>query len=259
VIELFLFENDAAAAPAAIAAGIRHFLVDWETLDKADRQRGFDTEIRPGTLEDLRGLAAVPGAEVWCRLNHHGPHTAAEVERAVAAGARGLFLPMVTARAEVEDLLRRIDGRCQAGILVETLEACAAARSLAELPLQRVYFGLNDFAISRGGGSIFRAVRDGTVARVREWFREAAFGFGGMTAVGGGSPVPAELLLQEMARLDCRYTFLRRSFRRDVTTRDPAEVVGGIQRAWERLRSRDPAVVRADRHALEARLDALGG
>jgi citrate lyase beta subunit len=91
-----------------------------------------------------------------------GPHTASEVEAAVGAGAEGVFLPMVTRPAEVARFVGLIAGRAGAGILVETVEALARVGELRSFPLDRVYFGLNDFAISRGGGSIFCAVLDGS-------------------------------------------------------------------------------------------------
>ncbi len=257
MIDLFLFENDAPRATRSLTHGIRHFLADWEISDKAERQKDFDTEIAPVTVDDLRALAAVKGAATWCRINRHGPYTARDIDEAVAAGADGIFLPMVTAPAEVEDFLRQVNGRCATGILVETLEACAMARDLAKFPLERVYFGLNDFAISRGGGSIFRAVLDGSVERMREVFSGQTFGFGGMTAVEAGDPLSARMLLQEMARLRCQYTFLRRSFRRDTRERDPGEVVAGIQAAWLRCRQRDAGAIRRDRQALESRLHEL--
>ena len=76
--------------------------------------------------------------------------------------------------ADVDAFLRRLSGRAAAGILVETVEALACARASRASPRPRVYFGLNDFAISRGGGSLFRAVLDGSVARAREAFAATA-------------------------------------------------------------------------------------
>lgn len=257
MIDLYLFENEAPKVENAMAHGIRHFLVDWEVVDKAERQKGFDTEIRPGTLEDLRGLAGVQGATTWCRINRFGEHTLSEVDAAVEVGAAGLFLPMATSPAEVEGFLRVIDGRCEAGILVETKEAFDAVNDLAKLPLQRVFFGLNDFAISRGGGSIFRALLDGAVEEARAAFETQAFGFGGMTAMEAGDPLPARMLLEEMARLDCQFTFLRRSFRRDVRGRDHSEVVAGIQSAWQRCLMRDEEAILHDHQALKARLHEI--
>lgn len=140
-------------------------MLDWEYLGKTERQHGFDTEIEPVGTAELMAVSGVRGAAAWCRVNQEGPHTADEIEAAVAAGACGLFLPMVRNPAQVERFLRRVDGRCGVGLRVETE---AALRCVADLPafqLDRLYFGLNDFAISRGGGSIFRAVLDGSVER----------------------------------------------------------------------------------------------
>lgn len=257
ILELFLFENDAGKARQAIEYGIRHFLVDWESVDKEERQQGYDTAIDPGTLDDLCAISAIQGATTWCRINRYGPHTAKEIENALNAGADGIFLPMVTSLVEVEEFLRRVDRRCATGILIETVEAYALAHDLAKLPFERVYFGLNDFAISRGGGSIFRAVLDGSVERMREVFSEKIFGFGGVTAIEAGFPIPAKHLLQEMARLDCRFGFLRRSFRRDTTKNDPHIVVANIHDFWLRCKKRDTDTIRHDRQTLEALLHEL--
>lgn len=257
MLELFLFENDADKTRLAIDYGIRHFLVDWECVDKEERQKGYDTEIRPGTLEDLSAISTVQGATAWCRINRYGPQTASEVENALNAGAGGIFLPMVMSPDEVEAFLRLVDMRCATGILIETVAAYASARDLAKLPFERVYFGLNDFAINRGGGSIFRAVLDGSVERMREVFSEKTFGFGGVTAIEAGFPVPAKHLLEEMARLDCRYSFMRRSFRRDTMERNPHTVVADIHDFWLRCRKRDSATIQRDRQTLEVLLREL--
>ena len=254
MLELFLFENDADKARQAIEHGIRHFLVDFESADKEQRQQGYDTEIRPGTLDDLRAISTVQDATAWCRINRYGPDTAKEIENAIDAGADGILLPMVVSVTEVEEFLRRVDRRCATGILVETVAAYASARDLAKLPFERVYFGLNDFAISRGGGSIFRALLDGSVERMREVFSEKIFGFGGITAIDAGFPLPAKHLLEEMARLDCRYSFMRRSFRRDTRERDPRTVVENIQDFWRRCGKRDIDTIRRDRQTLEVLL-----
>ncbi|MDQ7743548.1 hypothetical protein [Hydrogenophaga pseudoflava] len=250
-LELMLFESGAAGAKAMMAAGIDHFVVDWEYMGKTERQKEFDTEIAPVGPQALSDVARLPGARTWCRINGEGAHTPEEVEIAVGAGARGIFLPMAHSPAEVERFLRLVDGRCQVGILVETTAALSCARSLATLPLDRVYFGLNDFAISRGGGSIFRAVLDGSVERAREAFSHTPFGFGGVTAVDGGTPVPCARLLEEMARLDCQFVFLRRSFRRDVQRLGAARLTAEVAAYWQRCRARTAAETAHDRRTLE--------
>jgi len=103
-----------------------------------------------------------------------------------------------------------------------------------------VYVGLNDLAISRGTPCIFTALTDGTVERLREAFADTPFGFGGLTVVELGHPIPCLRLLEEMARLRSSFTFLRRSFRRDIVGRDAATVVAAIQATWRALLRRDP-------------------
>jgi hypothetical protein len=260
-IELVLFTTGSSAEQvrAALDAGIRSFIVDWEWRDKEERQRGADTEINrdgPDALELLRRLGAPRRS---CRLNRSGAWTAGEVETAIAAGATDLFLPMVQRPSEAADLLALAAGRCRAGVLVETAEGVAAAPELARLPLDQVYVGLNDLAISRGSSQIFLAVTDGTVAALRRAFAPRRFGFGGLTVVDGGAPVPCRLLLAEMVRLDCDFTFLRRSFRRDVRGRDMAAELTRIHALARQLRQRCPSEVEADQAALTAAVSAVSG
>lgn len=258
-LELMLFETTAPSAKAMMASGVRRFIIDWEHVGKVERQNGFDTEVAPQGTAELAEVARLPGATAWCRINRDRPQMPDEVETALAAGAQGLFLPMVTAPHEVERFLRAVNGRCPVGILVETVHALACVRSLAELPLDRVYFGLNDFAISRGGGSIFRAVLDGSVEHAREAFAGMTFGFGGVTAIDGGTPVPCARLVEEMARLDCQFSFMRRSFRRDVQRVGAARLVDDVQAFWQRCHQRSAAEMARDRRALEQLLREVCG
>jgi hypothetical protein len=250
-LELMLFESTALGAKAVMPAGIRRFIIDWEYIGKAERQAGFDTEIVPVGPFELTEVAGLPEAGVWCRVNRDGPQMVEEVDLAIASGAHGIFLPMVTTPQEVERFLHAVNGRCQTGILVETLAGLACVRHLAVLPLDRVYFGLNDFAICRGGGSIFRAVLDGSVERAREAFAGVPFGFGGVTAVDAGTPVPCARLIEEMARLDCQFSFLRRSYRRDVQRLGVARLTDEVRVFWRHCQRRSASEVAADRRALE--------
>jgi hypothetical protein len=246
-MDLMLFENDVEGALRAQAAGIHEFLVDWEAIGKSERQQGYDTEIKPGTADDLRALASTAGAGVWCRVNRLGSQSSAEIESAIDAGATGIFLPMVRSPSEAEVFLRCVNQRCAAGILVETLGAYESAATLANMRFDRVYFGLNDFAISRGGGVIFTALLDGSVERVREIFADTPFGFGGVTVSEAGDPVPCAFLIQEMARLDCRFSFLRRSFRRDIKGRNVDEEIQKIHAYWQQCVARDKEHIVRDR------------
>ncbi len=249
-LDIVLFASQPEIVSAALAAGVRSFIVDWEWRGKELRQRGADTEIRPGTVEDLERLTAAGAPHRVCRINAWGDWSGDEVEAALTAGATELLLPMVRTADEVEAYLNRVADRCGAGIMVETGDAVESAVELARLPVSSVYVGLNDLAIDLGRRSIFAAVADGTVARVAAAFSGVRFGFAGVTAADRGAPIPCRLLLAEMVRIGASFSFARRSFRRDLRELSMTEMVTGIRTAWEQLRERRPAEVAVDQQAL---------
>jgi 2-keto-3-deoxy-L-rhamnonate aldolase RhmA len=242
---LYLFSTDPGFIGSAISAGVTGIIVDWEYIGKDARQTGYDTEINHNTLEDLRRVRAATSAPVLCRINSFGPHTPGEVENAVAAGASEILLPMVRSASEVNALLERAAGRCGVGILVETVEGIECLNQLAVLPLSRVYVGLNDLGISRRVDNLFVSLADGTVDYIRKHIR-CPFGFGGLTVPEGGVPIPCRLLMAEMARLDCHFSFLRRSFCRDTRGKVLAVEVPRIRQALDAARLRSREQVEAD-------------
>lgn len=254
--DLLLFSTDPILIPRAVAAGVAAIVVDWENVGKAGRQAAADTEINHHTVDDLRRVRACTAATVICRINAFGPLTPGEVERAVAEGADEILLPMVQAAEDVESVLHLLRGRCRLGILVETDRAVASASALAALPLARVYVGLNDLAIERGSATIFRPLVDGTLEELRAAF-SAPFGFGGLTLPERGSPIPCRLLIGEMARLDCAFSFLRRSFHRDIVGLDVADEIPRLHEAVSRARGCRPLAVTRDREELKLRVARL--
>lgn len=262
-LELVLFATEPALVERARRGGIRSMIVDLEWRGKEQRQLGADTEINRHRPEELDVLKRHAVPQRICRLNRLGPWTRDEVDATLSAGANRLLLPMVESVDEVESALELIGGRCELGILVETEHAVRIAHRLAELPLVQVYVGLNDLAISRGlrsdagASEIFDAVADGTVQSLRRTFALHEFGFGGVTVVGGGSPVPCRLLMAEMSRLGCTFSFLRRSFKRDVEGRDMAAEVARVHELWRRLGRREPSEIDHDHEELLDRLRGL--
>jgi hypothetical protein len=248
--DLFLFSTDPALIREAVAAGVDGIIVDWEERGKPERQASADTEINHDTPEDLRRVRQATSARVICRINGVCETTEDEIETAIGEGADEILLPMVRAAREVEAVLELVDDRCDVGILTETEAAVRRIESFAGLPLSRVYVGLNDLSIERGAANIFTAVADGTVARVRSRVT-VPFGFGGLTLPEGGRPIPCRLLMSEMTRLHCQFSFLRRSFRRDSRGRPLADVVGTIRAALAESRQRSLVAVEYDRLALE--------
>lgn len=258
-IELWLFTTDRALARTALAAGITCFVIDWERLGKTARQRGADTEVNSDAPDDLRRMSVFSQAKRVCRINHHGCWTKGEVETALSAGATDILLPMAETPEEVESFLRSVDGRARAGILVETTSSCENAADIATLGLDHVYVGLNDLAISRAASNIFEPLTDGTVERLREIFSDCAFGFGGLTVVDGGFPIPCLSLMRELMRLDCDYTFLRRSFKRDIVGRDMKAEVSLIFDQWRRQRRRGAREIARDHRRFVDEVDSIIG
>lgn len=251
-----LFSNRPELIRASVAGGAAGVVIDWERIGKEERQRGADTLISADTFEDLQTARAATTAPVVCRLDGPGPWTEEEVERAIGAGADEVLLPMVRDAADVHRALEAAAGRCGVGVMIETVEAVSRVQELMSLPVSRAYVGLNDLSIEMGTASLFSALMDGTLEHVREYVRGVPFGFGGSTLPDRGAPVPARLLLGELDRLDADFTFLRRSFWRDVEGIDAAAAVRSIRAAAARMAARTPAEVFADRAELESILVA---
>jgi hypothetical protein len=247
--ELLLFSTDVATVQAGAAAGIDAVIIDWERRGKGARQRGANTEIREDTFDDLCRVRRASEVRVICRINGVGGSTHEEVEHAIDGGANEILVPMVRSVRDVETVLDLVRGQVGVGILIETVAGVEQAAAFARLPLVRVFVGLNDLAIERKTPNIFTAVTDGTVGALRQHF-SVPFGFGGLTRPGGGHPIPCRLLMGEMARLDCQFSFLRRSFLRDLRDGSMdervAEIRRGLAEAW--LRTEDQ--IAHDRAAL---------
>jgi len=248
-IDLFLFTADPQLATRAFAAGVAGIVIDWEQRGKEERQDGADTEINRDTLEDLLEVRRATRATVVCRINPVSGDTEHELEAAISAGADEVLVPMVRAADDVRFVLDRAGGRIGVGILVETTNAVRNVGELGRLSLARVYVGLNDLAIERGSPTIFSALLDGTVDRIRAAVA-APFGVAGMTLPDAGHPIPSRLIIGELARLRCAFTLLRRSFRRDVVGRDLAVEVPRMQQAARAAFARSPNAVASDRTEL---------
>ena len=257
-IDAFVFTVDPAFAGAAVRAGAAGVIVDWERRGKRERQAGVDTQVNSDTADDLaRVRAATPGT-VLCRVNGWGAWSEAEIEHAVALGADEVLLPMVRRPEEVDAALAVVDGRCRLGILVETTEAVRRVEELVHRPVSRVYVGLNDLMIDRGGRNLFAALVDGTVEEVRAAVpRDVPFGVAGLTRPEAGRPVPSRLLAAELARLGASFTFLRRSFHADIAGRDLDVELPRITGAVAAARGRPHREQEADRAELVALVDDL--
>lgn len=246
-MDLLVFTVDPSVARAVGQVDGVGVIVDWERRGKARRQAGEGTQINGDTPADLAAVRAATDARVVCRVNGPGRWTRAEVELAVALGADEVLVPMVRRAGDVHEALEAAAGRCGVGVLVETRDAVASAAQIANLPLSRVYVGLNDLRIDRGSTDLFAPLVDGTVDAVRAATGTVPFGVGGLTLPDRGAPVPSRLLAGELARLDASFTFLRRSFHADAAGRDVADCARLVREHAESMRTRSAQDVETDR------------
>lgn len=253
--ELLLFSTEREFVCEAVEAGVDGIVVDWEVLGKRRRQAGADTEVNRDTLEDLRRVRSWVDIPVLCRVNSPGPTTERELESAIGAGADEVLVPMVRSPRELEWILELVRGRCAVGALIETTDAVGCAGELARLPLSRLYVGLNDLAIERRTPSIFTAIGDGTVARVRSHV-DGRFGFAGLTAPERGYPIPCRLLVGELVRLRSTFSFLRRSYRSDARSEQQAALIERLRAALLKASLRSADETERDRCELEEAIAA---
>lgn len=256
IFSLYLFSTDTEFIQKAVFAGVKGVIIDWESSGKKVRQAFADTQINKDTLEDLKRVRASTNAYVICRINGFETMGSNEIEQAIDAGVDEILLPMVRTVREVEEVLNRVRGRCGLGILVETMAGTELVNELACLPLSRVYVGLNDLAIERNSSNIFAPLIDGTLEKIRSPF-QVSFGFGGLTLPECGYPIPCRLLMGEIIRLGCDFSFLRRSFNRDISGRDIGVEIPRILKAIADGWLRTSQVVERDHDELLTKIRAL--
>lgn len=256
--DLFLFSTDPATVVPAVSAGVAGVVVDWERVGKRHRQAGADTQIGEDTIDDLRRVRACTSARILCRIDNREALLDEQIEAAVAAGADEILLPMVRVAAEIERALDLARGRVGVGILVETEAVLEQLQEIASLPLSRAYLGLNDLAIDRGTTNIFDPLIDGTLEEVRNSF-SSPFGVAGMTVADAGVPIPCRLIVGELSRVGCAFSFLRRSYHADIRGRDPAVEIPRLLDAVAAASRRDAAHVARDRDELIAAVEQWTG
>lgn len=227
-IELIVFYTEIEETNQYLINGANAVIIDWECEKKLARQKLYDTQINMHAVNDLIDLRKNENAHIICRVNQFSCLKETEIDDAIYNGADELLLPMVRNVKEVEAILKKINGRCPLGILIETDDAMRNAKDYSTLPLSRVYIGLNDLAIDRGYKSIFEPVFDGSIQEIRSFFT-TKFGFGGLTLPDRGSPLPCKYLINEMKKNKCTFSFLRRSFFRDARDMNASIIISKIR------------------------------
>ena len=237
--ELLLFHRDIAFSKECVAAGIDGLIIDFETKGKARRQDGFDTEINAHTLKDLEAVRDLTGARILCRTNAPGPESTKEIDQVLRAGADEIIVPMIRQLDEARAVIDAVAGAARITLMIETVESLKIAPDLCALPIDRIYVGLNDLHISRGTSTLFEPLIDGCLEAIRADVQGLQFGFGGITLRGQGHPLPVHHFVSDLARLNADFTFLRRSFYRDVVGHSPKAALDQMRADLCRARARN--------------------
>ena len=258
MFDLILFYTTIENAKRAVESKISYLILDFEQREKSERQAGFDTQINQHTVDDLALVKREIDLPIICRCNEVNADTKHELEQILAHEPDEILLPMVRTLDEVDQVLGIVQGRCGVGVMIETAEAMTIMNTLNTYPLTRVYIGLNDLWISRQTAHLFVSLADGTVDKIRAAFTNIPLGFGGLTLPDHGSPLRCYHLIHEMQRLGCSFSFLRRSFYRDIQGVDWLAGVDSIHAKLEASATRSLIQQAADQRLAIKAIHALG-
>lgn len=249
---LLLFYSNLQLTLQLASSHLHAVIIDLENIGKDNRQQLYDTQVSKHSISDLVELRAATTKRIICRVNGGEYLQESEINNAINEGADEILLPMVQHPSEVERTLKLINGQCPLGILVETNDAVQCIDELIQFPLSRIYFGLNDFAIDNQNSNIFTPLLGDIIYKIRQASANILFGFGGLTHPDEGIPIPSKLLLAEMARINCNFTFLRRSFYRDLANYSAEEIYKGIAKEWQHNLGRDNDEIMLDNQKLKS-------
>ena len=226
-IELYAFYSNAELTEKCAESELTGMVVDWEKSSKRNRQSIYNTQINLHSTKELVEARRIFKKEIICRVNGGSYLDVGEISRAIDLGADYIMIPMIKEIEDIEKALKAIDGRAKNVLMIETQESLKLTPLLNQYPVDKVYIGLNDLAISRKSTNIFLPFIDGTVESLRKSI-SVDFGIAGLTHSDSGNPIPCHLIIQELKRLNCHFTFLRRSFYKDLANYSISEIIDSI-------------------------------
>lgn len=189
--KLMVITNNPVEGSELVKAGIDRLFVDLELTGKELRQGHRDTVISRHSIQDIEALSEVKqSAELMVRINPFDENTNTEIDAVIQAGADIVMLPMFRNQAQIDEVIRIIDGRALFCPLIETLDACAwlCADEANLIGVDEVYFGLNDLHLELNLRFMFASLLDSRVASAITRAKEIGipFGFGGIAPVDAG-------------------------------------------------------------------------
>jgi len=189
--KFMMITNNPVEASELVKAGVDRLFVDLELTGKELRQGHRDTVISHHSIQDVEALSAVKqSAELLVRINPFDENSKAEIDAVIEAGADIVMLPMFRDQAQIDEVVRIIDGRALFCPLIETLDACAwfCSDEANLMGVDELYFGLNDLHLELNLRFMFASLLDSRVASAIAHAKDIGmpFGFGGIAPVDAG-------------------------------------------------------------------------
>jgi hypothetical protein len=254
---LFLFTTDLVLAQKAELAGINSIIIDWETMGKDARQANYDTEINDNSPEHISELVNHLKIPITVRVNSLGDHTSKEINLALDHGAKIIMLPMAKTAKEVETFIKLVNGRAKTLIQIENQSLADECYELNQLGWDYAYLGLNDLMICRGKKCLWEVFLDETVDKIFAQLQNRIVGFGALTVIGGGNPIPFTEFLREMNYLGCGITVMRRTFKKEIIGRDLKTEIEAVKGVWTANCLRDQATIEQDHQNFLQRIEQV--
>ena len=230
--ELFAFYSNEDHLHTLDQTEISGYVVDLEKKGKRLRQQLYDTQVTEHTQEDLIKVRQYTNKWLICRINNSGLLDTDELSRVIDAGTDEIIVPMVKSEKEIESILSITNNRAKVSVMLETLEAIEILESLNELPIERIYVGLNDLAIQSKSKNIFSPLVDGTIERIASKV-DKKLGVAGLTHPNLGHPIPCQWLIDIMKTHACSFGILRRSFYRDMNQYTAKDIVSSLIKEFD--------------------------
>lgn len=213
-LNLFYITNDLEIAKIAEMYGVDRIWIDLETLGKEERQKNLNTVKSHHSISDIATIKPqLTFSEMLVRVNPWNENSVAEINAVIDAGADIIMLPMWKSKAEVENFLSVVAGKCKTTLLLETKEAVDCIDDVLTLDFDEIHIGLNDLHLSYGLTFMFELLSNGTVEMLCNKFKTKGipYGFGGIAKLGDGL-LPAEKIIMEHYRLGSTRAILSRAF-----------------------------------------------
>jgi len=263
-LRLTLLTTDPVMAQAADAAAVDWVGVDTERLGKHERQQHVPkARISDHTVADLaRYAGTLRRAVPFARLDPWHPGLPADIEAALAAGARALMLPQFGTAGEAERFVAAVGGRAEVHLLVETPAAAASIGEILRVAgVDEIMVGLNDLHLALGLPHPMAVAVSPLLDRIAEAAHRAGrpFGFGGVARPHPNAQLPfcPDALLARYVELGASSAWISRSF--FAGGLEPAQFPGAVAELRARFawwHDRPQAERSAARNRLAAQVDA---